>query len=253
VPDPAPLDDDDDDLDGLLEDAPDDLHDENELLAWFGDRLGIDDEEFDDIAFDAIQTGGILAALAFLKLFTAGWEALDDAQDAATAAQTEHEGPALDDRLREIASDLKDDLGERLDEGWGDADGTEVSGATDDAAQAEYTTSKSDADRDEGWEYAVYIAEPDACFVCQDCNGTVLRSDDPWWDDHDPDNNHPGCRCVRVPLSEDEAKGRGISDEAPDVEVSGWKDTWPPDTSDYPAILDGVYHEKIARFYRAGR
>ena len=47
-----------------------------------------------------------------------------------------------------------------------------------------------------------------------DCDGTVLPSDDPWWDDHSPDANHPNCRCITVPLSAEEAKREGIDNAA---------------------------------------
>lgn len=235
-----------DDLEDLLEDAPDDLDDEDELLAYFADRLDIDDDAVEEMAKDAAEVAGTLAALAFLQLFTAAWDALDGAQDDSTAAHTEHVGPELTDRLNDIAADMADDLEETLETRWGDEDGTSVVGFSDVTAQSEYSESKSEGDADEGWEYAKYVAEADACDVCKDCDGTVLPSDDPWWDDHEPDNNHPNCKCIKVPLSEAEAKREGIDKSGPDVEVSGWKDKWPPDVTDYPDVLEGIYHSKLS-------
>jgi hypothetical protein len=247
---------DDDDLDGLFDDAPDDIED---VVEYFAERLGVDDDTLKELAEDAAETAGIVAALALLDLFSLGWNALEAAQVDAEAAEAKAEdaeaqvgGPDLTAKLSDIASDMAEDLGEKLDATWGDEDGSGVTGLAEINAQSEYSEAKSDADVDEGWEYSAYIAEPDACDVCQGCNGTVLPSDDPWWDDYEPDSNHPGCRCIKVPLSKDEAETRGISKEVPDVEASGWKDKWPPAGSGI-AVLDGVYHEKIARFYRIGK
>lgn len=234
------------DIEDLLGDAPDDLDDEEELVAWFADRLDIEDDELEEIVEDATETAGIVAALAFLKLFSVGWEALDDAQDETTAAQETHVGEELDDRVSEISVDMSEELEDSLDKDWGDEDGSSIDGLADINAQTEYGDSKHEADQDAGWEYAQYIAESDACDVCQDCHGTILPIDDPWWDDHEPDANHPNCRCIKVPLSAEEADARGgETKELPDAEVSGWKDKWPPDVSDSPPALQSVYHYQV--------
>lgn len=235
----------DDDIEGILEDAPDDLDDEDELVDWFADQLDIDDDEVEELTADAAGEAGILAAYAFLKLFTAGWDALDGAQADATAAHTEHVGPELTDRLNEIAADMADDLGETLESDWGDEDGSQISALSDITAQSEYSESKSDADDEAGWEYAQYLAEPDACDVCADCHGVILPSDDPWWDEHEPDAHHPNCKCIKVPLTAAEAGKRGgETKDLPDVEGGTWKDKWPPDVTDYPDVLEGIYHTK---------
>jgi hypothetical protein len=246
----------DDDLDGLLEDAPDDLDDEDETAAWFASQLDVDDDELEEIAEDAAEAGGILAALALLKLFAAGWDALDDAESDAQDARLAtpeaavvggEPGPSLADKLADIAGRMADDLAEQLDDLWGDDDGSGVASLTDVAAQSEYSESKSDADQDEGWEYAQYVKSMHACEVCSDCDGVILPIDDPWWDDHEPDNNHPNCDCLKKPLSATEAEALGgATKHLPDVDVSGWKDVWPPDVSGYPDALQAVYHSKLA-------
>jgi hypothetical protein len=235
---------DEDDLEDLLEDAPDDLDDEDELLAYFADRLDIDDDSIQEMAKEAAGEAGVLAALAFLELFSAGWDALDGAQDDATLAQTEDVGTDLTDRLNDIAADMADDLEERLDTGWGDEDGTEIANLADINAQSEYSESKADADVEAGWEYLRYVAEPDACDDCADCDDTVLPSDDPFWDDHTPPDLHINCRCALVPLSEDEAEKYGISKEAPDVDGGTWRDKPLDDFSDSPPDLAAIAHSK---------
>ena len=267
---------DEDDLEDLLEDAPDDLDDEDELLAYFGDRLGIDDDAITELAKEAAEDAVIIAALALLDLFSAGWEALDDAQADAEEAQAAFEGPDLSptpsspaptsptpsspaptsptpsfsgtdltDKLNDIAADMADGLKERIDADWGDEDGSSITSIAEINAQSDYSESKSEADEENGAEFSQYIAEPDACDVCQDCHGTILPSDDPWWEEHEPDNHHPNCKCLKVPLSAEDAQKRGGETSAPDVEGGDWKDKWPPDVSDRPDVLAGIYRDKI--------
>ncbi len=187
----------DDDLDGLFDDAPDDIED---VVEYFSERLGVDDDTLKELAEDAAETAGIVAALALLDLFSLGWNALDAAKVDAEAAEAEAEdaaaqvgGPDLTAKLSDIASDMADDLGEKLDAAWGDEDGSGVTGLAEINAQSEYSEAKSDADVDEGWELAQYLAEAGACDICQACNGTILPIDDEWWDEFEPDNNHPNC------------------------------------------------------------
>lgn len=241
---PAELEDYEDDLDGLLDDAPDDLEDEDDLLEWFTERLGIPEDEIKEILAEASSAASIVAALTFLKIFSTAWDAVDEAQDKSIEANTESIGKDLDQRLDEIARDMADGLKDQIEDDWGGEDGSGVAVLADINAQSEYGDSKHEADEDAGWDFAQYIAETTACDVCQDCHGTILPMDDPWWDDHEPDANHPNCKCIKVPLSAEEAEKRGGTTEAPDVEVSGWKEKWPPDVSEYPDVLQAIYHSK---------
>ena len=267
VPANDPIEEDEDDLEDLLEDAPDDLDDEDELLAYFGDRLGIDDDAITELAKEAAEDAGIIAALALLDLFSAGWEALDDAQADAEEAQAAFEGRSpttpdasspsasrpeaspraadLTERLNDIASDMSDELSEKLDQDWGDDEGSAITSIAEINVQSDYSESKFEADEENGAEFSQYIAEPDACDVRQDCHGTILPSDDPWWEEHEPDNHHPNCKCLKVPLSAEDAQKRGGETSAPDVEGGDWKDKWPPDVSDRPDVLAGIYRDKI--------
>jgi hypothetical protein len=274
---PEPDDDEEDDLEGLLEDAPDDLEDEDELILWFATRLGITDDEIEEMAKEAARTAGIVAALSMLRLFATGWTALDDAQTDAAAAREKFTEPnlpgageaperpppalpgeapvyyghpsideqAFNERLTEIATDMNQDLAERLTAGWGDLDGSSITSLAEINAQSEYSESKSDADASAGWEFAQYKAEATACDICDDCDGVILPSDDPWWGEHEPDNNHPNCKCIKVPLSAEEADARGgVTKDLPDIDSSGWKNVWPPDVSDMPDVLQAIYHSK---------
>lgn len=242
-----PLPNPEDDISDILDEAPDDLEDEDELLEWFADRLDIDDDTLNEMAAEAAKDAGIVAALALLDLFATAWDALDDAMNDATDAYTKFKGTDLTDKLKDIAEDLNDNLGDQIDEEWGDEDGSSIVGIAEINAQSEYSDAKIEADDDAGWEYAQYIAEASACDVCADCHGVILPSDDPWWDEHEPDNHHPNCKCLKVPLSQSEAEKRGgVTKDLPDVEGGDWKTKWPPDVSDRPDVLQGIYQSKLS-------
>jgi len=53
---------------------------------------------------------------------------------------------------------------------------------------------------------------------CEELDQTVLPVDDPFWASHTPPL-HYNCRCVIVPLSQEEADEEGVDDEGPDVEA----------------------------------
>jgi SPP1 gp7 family putative phage head morphogenesis protein len=83
---------------------------------------------------------------------------------------------------------------------------------------------------------------------CEECDGVVLPSDDPWWQEHLPPL-HYQCRCTFTALDPDEAAEEGIDEEGPDVEVGDGfgvapgADDYEPDSDrfddDVAEILDG--------------
>ena len=235
----------DDDIEGLLDDAPDDLEDDDDLLSYFSDRLGIEEDEIEGLVEEAEAAAGVLAALALLKIFSAGWDALDGAQvssDEAREAALDEQG--LSDRLSDIAVSMNENLSDQLDDGWGDDEGSAITGLAEISAQSEFSDGKSDADGEAGWDYLRYVATEDSCDECQDCDDTVLPADDPFWDDHTPPDLHPNCRCATVPLSEEEARKYGVDSEPPDVEGGTWRDKPPSDIEDYPPELADIFNSK---------
>jgi SPP1 gp7 family putative phage head morphogenesis protein len=82
--------------------------------------------------------------------------------------------------------------------------------------------------------------------ICNDCDGTILPADDPWWLTHTP-GLHFNCRSVVTPLSDDEAKAEGIDEPPPVKPAEGFGvppaldgPDWEPDLNEYP---EGIREE----------
>jgi SPP1 gp7 family putative phage head morphogenesis protein len=89
--------------------------------------------------------------------------------------------------------------------------------------------------------------------ICDDCDGTILPADDPWWLTHTP-LLHFNCRSVVVPLSEEEALAEGI-DEPPPVDPADGFGTppssdgpdWEPDITEYPEEIRATLEERLKK------
>jgi hypothetical protein len=93
------------------------------------------------------------------------------------------------------------------------------------------------------------------CDECADCGGTVLPADDPWWATHTP-LLHYRCRCIKTPLSPEEAAEEGIDDAGPDVQLddddfggipSAIGKDWEPDLSSFDPELKSALEERLNR------
>jgi uncharacterized protein with gpF-like domain len=92
------------------------------------------------------------------------------------------------------------------------------------------------------------------CELCEECGGTVLPADDPWWSDHTPLLHHC-CECRITPLSPEEAAEEGIDDEGPDVEADeGFGEEpedvgkdWEPDLSAFDPELADALRTRIGK------
>lgn len=95
------------------------------------------------------------------------------------------------------------------------------------------------------------IADARQSEICQECDGTVLRADDPWWATHVPPLHH-NCRSGFVTLTEKQAKAEGIASSAPEQEAApGFglepsKAEWSPKWSRYPEPLERRAKKAIA-------
>lgn len=209
-----------------FDDAPDDLEDfDDDLDFWKAALPDVPESELADIVGDATLLAGTVAAVALLDLFSDAWESIDEAEKDATPQD-------------EFAKAVD----EKLDNLWGH-DGSMWDTIIDTNEQSEFNETKDEEDQRQGWEFAQYIAEPGACDICWPLNGTVLPIDDPWWAIYEAPN-HCNCKCAKVPLSQEEAEGRGgvTADPRQDIDVQPGFGLdkgalWIPDLSSRPPEL----------------
>jgi len=72
-----------------------------------------------------------------------------------------------------------------------------------------FRSQQDNIDRRPYWRY-VAVLDPSTRPSHAERHGTVLRADDPWWDEHYPPNGW-GCRCRVQSLSERQVERRGLN------------------------------------------
>lgn len=92
------------------------------------------------------------------------------------------------------------------------------------------------------------IADQRQSEICRVCDGTLLRFDDPWWNDHTPPLHHR-CRSSIRNIRVADANERGVTG-APEIEAQGGfgltpeAEPWEPDLSEYSPELVESYEQK---------
>ncbi len=83
--------------------------------------------------------------------------------------------------------------------------------------------------------------------ICEECDGTILPTDDPWWADHQPPL-HFNCRSDVSAITPEEAEELGVDDAAPEVDADdgfGVPGADPDfDLSTRPPDLTAIYEMK---------
>lgn len=89
--------------------------------------------------------------------------------------------------------------------------------------------------------------------ICDDCDGTILPADHPWWLTHTP-GLHFNCRSVTTPLSEEEALAEGIDEPPPVHPAEGFGappaldgPDWEPDITEYPEEVRATLEERLRK------
>jgi SPP1 gp7 family putative phage head morphogenesis protein len=87
--------------------------------------------------------------------------------------------------------------------------------------------------------------------ICDECDGTILAANDPWWTTHHPPL-HYNCRSVPTPLSEEEALAEGVDDPPPNNPQDGFGtppsvegDDWEPDLTEYPEEIRQELRKRV--------
>lgn len=170
-----------------FEDAPDDLADEEESLEFWQDALpDLTENEFESVVTEAAKLGSTVAAVMLLDLFSDAWESVEDAE-AKDTPQPEFYAD-VSEKIADVWSPSRDTSTEESEEG---DIGSGIDLAMGQATQNGFNLGRDEQQDDEAEAseektYSRYCAEPDACDVCAEFADTVLPSDDPWWDDHQP-------------------------------------------------------------------
>jgi hypothetical protein len=180
------------------------------------------------------------------------WDKLNhvERQNAFTVSRVT-EGRVLQDVLDKLGSavedgttleDFKDEIAAELIEAWGG----EIPGRLENIFRTNVLSSYAEGRYAVHNNRAVREARPywrfddsgndRECEECNECGGTILPADDPWWATHTP-LLHFQCACIITALSAEEAGEEGVDEEGPDVETdedfgeppSG--EPWEPDLS----------------------
>jgi hypothetical protein len=156
--------------------------------------------------------------------------------------------------------DFQGDVGGGLADAWGGEDAGRLDTIFRTNVMDAYSSGRYDvmtapavAEARPYWRFDAVGDGARTCDICEPCDGTILPQDHPWWQRHYP-ILHPNCSCIATPLSEDEARDEGISDDGPDVDPAdgfgappagaGGSD-WEPDTSDYPAAVRDELDDRL--------
>lgn len=224
-------------------DVTDDPSEFAEAVAAFRRRVPMPDWKWDALS-EAERTFAFkVSGVAQADLANDAWQAIDRAIA---------EGTTLDT--------FKNEVGAKLEAAWGKADParletifrTNLLGAYN-AGRHEILSHPEVKKARPFWRYDASGDDRD-CDVCDALDGTVRPADDPWWHGHTPPC-HFQCRCILVPLSQEEAEEEGIDKEGPDVDAdegfgkqpSGDEPggDWEPDPSGYPKPIAEVLEGKL--------
>jgi len=212
-----------------------------EAIKAFRKKVPMTEDEWGELEADELQFAFTVANVTQLDLVVDVYEAITRAIENGTTLE-----------------DFKAEVGERLSEEWGGADGglmetifrTNVQGAYNGGRHA-----AADEMRDTRpyWRFDVVLDARTSENICRPCAALVLAADDGWWATHYPPL-HPNCRSIATTLTQAEAEEEGISGSGPDVDVvSGFGieptgaggGSWEPDPKDYPGDLGDALGDRL--------
>jgi SPP1 gp7 family putative phage head morphogenesis protein len=174
-----------------------------EAIAWFQARVPLRKEEWARLQEVARRRAFTVAGVASLDLLAEVWESLVRALE---------EGTPYEEWKRGVR--------EKLESAWGKRDGQRVETIFRTNVQMAYQSGRwaqlQNPEVKATHPYLMYDAVLDSrtTEICRARNGTVLPADDPWWRRNWPPL-HFNCRSGVRPLTEAEARRRGVVQEPP--------------------------------------
>lgn len=199
-------------------------------VAWFREKLLMTEEEFYALQAAARSRAFTVSGVAELDEVAEVWEAVDRAL---------RDGTSMDDFRAAVEHIIADDA--RLDTVFR----TNVQGAY--SAGRYVQNNRPDVVETHPYSKFSAILDGHETDICHDLDGTILRSDDPFWLTHQPPL-HFNCRSDVTAISEEEARAQGIDTEKPDTEADegfgGVLEPFEPDLSTRPVELASIYDLK---------
>lgn len=193
------------------DDTSDDPVDFDEAVEQFRKLTPIGDDDYEALTARAKRKAFKVAGIAQLDLVQDTFDAIADALE---------NGTDLDE--------FKDAVGDALESAWhGGVENpgwrletifrTNVQRAYGEGRYRQATDPDTLQDRPY-WQFDAVLDDA-TTDVCEDCQGTVLPADDPWWGDHLPPL-HFNCRSTFITLTEEQARAAGgIDEKGPDADA----------------------------------
>jgi SPP1 gp7 family putative phage head morphogenesis protein len=209
-----------------------------ELAAkWFKDKAPVTEQEYWALEEHARARAFTVSGVAELDLISTVYESIERAV---------RDGTTLED--------FRKDVGGLLESEWGGANPARLETIFRTNVQASYSAgryiqnNRPEVRATHPYSKFSAILDGHETDICHDLNGTVLRSDDPFWASHQPPL-HFNCRSDVTAISEADAAELGGPDEAaPDTEAAegfgGVLEPYEPDLSTRPTDLVSIYEMK---------
>ena len=204
----------------------------DEAVRWFRNRIPVTEPMFRRFTKQERERSFYVANAANLDTANTVWKAIEDALTQGTTFE-----------------DFKSAVTEKLDAEWGDVSSGRLETIFRSNIQSAYSAGRYEMETQPAVKkarpYRQFIALLDSRTtpICRPLNGVIKEQDDEFWETRYPPL-HPNCRSTTRLLSEEEARGRGFTEDAPTVSVpEGWgltptpDNTWTPDLRDYPMQL----------------
>lgn len=218
------------------EDPAADLDLYSDALAFWRKKAGLTNAEVKEATLAQREVAETAADLTQLEQVTTVWEAIEDAIE---------DGSTLADFKRDARAALED---------FSDA---QIETIFRTNVQTAYSAGRQKQQSDpavlEAFPYWQFVAVLDGrtSEICSECADTILRADNPWWDEHQPPLHH-NCRSTVRALDEEEAEKLGVDSEGATVnprEGFGGSlvedQSFEPDLSEFP---DELLAERSAKF-----
>jgi len=216
----------------------------DEAIAAIRRRVPMTDDVWSQLQQEELEFAFTVADVAQLDLVVDVYEAIDRAV---------RDGTTLED--------FKADVGDGLEEAWGEENPGRIEGIFRTNVMSSYNSGRHAAaeqvkDERPYWRFDGPDDDRTSKDICAPIirAGVILPADSGWWRGHYPPL-HVNCRHRVSSLTKEQAEEQGITESPPDVEVpagfgiapsAGGGSDWSPDPDDYPDELGDALDDRLA-------